>query len=54
MEIKNQQNIIFTDEQIKNFAGFYGAIKKVHQRLTSEGYIIKDGHILSPAQSKPP
>jgi len=48
------KNTIYNDEQIKNFAGFYNAIRKVHRRLTSEGYIIKDGHILSPAQSKPP
>lgn len=48
MEIYNQQNQIFTNSQIQNFAGFYAAIKRVHSRLISEGYTIRDGQILPP------
>ena len=48
METNNQQNQIFTDSQIQNFVGFYAAIKRVHSRLISEGYTIKDGQIFPP------
>lgn len=48
MALKNQQNYIFTDEQIKNFEGFYIAIKKVHCRLIEEGYTIIDDKIIKP------
>jgi hypothetical protein len=43
-----QQNQIFTKEQILNFAGFYNALKKVHNRLVSEGYICRNGELISP------
>jgi len=48
METNNQQNQIFTNGQIQNFVGFYSAIKRVHSRLISEGYTIKDGQIFPP------
>lgn len=44
----NQQKLIFTQAQINNFAGFYDALKKVHNRLIKEGYTIKDGQIIPP------
>lgn len=48
MENNNQQNNIFTSEQINNFAGFYNALAKVHNRLIKEGYTIKNGQIIPP------
>jgi hypothetical protein len=48
MPENNQQNSIFSPEQINNFAGFYNALVKVHNRLIKEGYIIKDGQIIPP------
>lgn len=42
----NNQN--FTEEQIKNFAGFYNSLKTVHNRLVNEGYIIKNGELIPP------
>lgn len=48
MELAKEQNQIFTDEQIKNFADFSNSIKTVHNRLTREGYVIKDGQIIPP------
>ena len=48
MENNNLQNQIFSNGQIQNFVGFYAAIKKVHSRLISEGYTIKDGQIFPP------
>lgn len=40
MENKNQQNNLFTEEQINNFAGLGNTLKKIHLRLTTEGIII--------------
>lgn len=48
MELAKEQNQIFTDEQIQNFADFSNSIKTVHNRLTREGYVIKDGQIIPP------
>lgn len=48
MAAENQQNYIFTNEEIKNFEGLYIAIKKVHCRLMEEGYTIIDGKIIEP------
>lgn len=50
MENINQQNQIFTDNQIENFVGLYNALKKVHIRLVREGYTIKDGKIIPPPE----
>lgn len=48
MENNKLQNQIFSNEQIQNFVGFYAAIKRVHLRLISEGYIIKNGEVFPP------
>ena len=48
MESKAEQSQIFTEEQIKNFAGFYNSLKAVHNRLINEGYTINNGEILPP------
>lgn len=52
MALKDQQNQIFTEAEIQNFAGFFNAIKKVHTRLIREGYTIKDGKIIKPPINK--
>ena len=44
---KDQQNI-FTDEQIENFAGLFDILERVHRRLIMEGNIIKDNEIIPP------
>jgi len=36
----DQKNYKFSDEQINNFAGLGNTLKKIHLRLTKEGYII--------------
>ncbi|MDP2709413.1 MAG: hypothetical protein Q8O93_05245 [bacterium] len=48
MSENNQQKLIFTSEQINNFAGFYNALKTVHNRLIAEGYTIEHGQIIPP------
>ena len=52
MEQKKDQQNIFTEEQISNFAGLYNALKKVHIRLISEGYIIEKDKIIPPKTKK--
>ena len=39
---------IFTDEGIKNISRFQDTLKRIHIRLISEGYVIKDGKIEKP------
>ena len=39
---------IFTDEQITEFVDFYHLLNRIHNRLISEGYIIKDDKIYKP------
>ena len=48
MEQKKDQQNIFTEEQISNFADLYDALKKVHVRLISEGYTIENDKIIPP------
>lgn len=49
---QQKQNNIFTDEQLQNFAGFEIILRKVHNRLIREGYIIKDGKFMPPQKNK--
>jgi 23S rRNA maturation-related 3'-5' exoribonuclease YhaM len=42
------QTNIFTDEGIKNISRFQDTLKRIHIRLISEGYTIKDGKIEKP------
>jgi hypothetical protein len=42
------QTNIFTDEGIKNISRFQDTLKRIHIRLISEGYVIKDGKIEKP------
>ena len=55
MQDKNKESYIFTDTQIENFAGLYNVLKRVHDRLIGEGYVIKNGQIVPPQNlHKPP
>ena len=38
----------FTEEGIKNISRFQDTLKRIHIRLISEGYVIKDGNIEKP------
>jgi len=38
----------FTEEGIKNISRFQDTLKRIHIRLISEGYTIKDGKIEKP------
>jgi 23S rRNA maturation-related 3'-5' exoribonuclease YhaM len=42
------QTNIFTEEGIKNISRFQDTLKRIHIRLISEGYVIKDGKIEKP------
>ena len=42
---------IFTEEEMKNFAGLYDVLEKVHIRLMKEGYKIENGKIIPPKLS---
>lgn len=48
MENLNQQDQIFTNNQIQDFVGLFNAIRKVHCRLVSEGYLIEAEQIIKP------
>ena len=47
---KDQQNI-FTNEQIENFAGLFDVLERVHRRLEMEGYTITDDKITPPEKT---
>lgn len=42
----------FSDEAIKNFAGLYRVLHKIHCRLIREGYTINDKGIFPPKGTK--
>ena len=44
----SQKENIFSEEEIKKFVDFYQLLQKIHNRLISEGYIIKDGKLSKP------
>jgi len=48
MNTDQQQDYRFTTKQIENFADLYGTLKKIHLRLINEGYIIKNGEMITP------
>jgi len=45
---ETSQTNIFTEEGIKNISHFQDTLKRIHIRLISEGYTIKDGKIEKP------
>lgn len=42
------EELAFSDEAIQNFAEFSHILKRIHIRLISEGYTIRDGKIYKP------
>jgi len=52
MPDKNQQNYNFTKTAIENFAGFYNALKKVADRLVSEGCVLENGRLIQKNNKK--
>ena len=45
------QNYAFSKQQIFNFVDFYNTLKKIRNRLTNEGYIIKNNQIIPPQKN---
>jgi hypothetical protein len=43
---------IFAEEEIKNFAGLFNILKKVHIRLMKEGRDYKDSKLIPPDKAK--
>ncbi len=43
-DLKN--NKLFQKEEINNFVAFSSILKRIHNRLISQGYVIKDGQII--------
>lgn len=41
----------FTEQGIQNISDFSDILKRIHIRLISEGYIIKDGLITKPIEN---
>ena len=50
--VKNNPTTIFTDEDIQSFVELGEVLRKIHNRLLSEGYVIKDGKIIAPQGKK--
>lgn len=38
----------FTDEDIERLIAFSATLKRIHVRLLTEGYVIKDGEFINP------
>lgn len=51
MIISTEKSAIFSDQGIQNIAAFSSTLKKIHIRLISEGYTIKDGKIYRPMKN---
>lgn len=49
-----EDNHTFTDEEISSFAELGGVLRSIHNRLVSEGWIIKDGVFTSPERLEVP
>ncbi len=48
IKVEGEDKDLFTDEQITQFVDFYHLLKRIHNRLVSEGYVVKDGKISKP------
>ncbi len=42
------KNSIFNQNEIDNFVAFSSTLKRIHNRLISEGYVIEQGKIYKP------
>ena len=52
MDSNNQKNYLFTEEQIIEFSSFSDTLRKIHNRLMSEGYTLKDGQLIAPVANQ--
>jgi hypothetical protein len=52
MDSNNQKNYLFTEEQITEFSSFSDTLRKIHNRLMSEGYTLKDGQLIAPVANQ--
>ncbi len=43
---------VFSQSEIDNFIAFSSTLKRIHNRLIGEGYVIKDGAIYKPEGDK--
>lgn len=41
-------NVILSNEQIRDVVAFSETIRKIHARLIAQGYLIKNGKIIPP------
>jgi hypothetical protein len=41
---------IFSEEEMRNIAGYFNTLKRIHIRLQIEGYRVVDGEIVRPGQ----
>jgi hypothetical protein len=48
MELINQKPRSFTEEGIVQISGFCDILERIHNRLISEGYCIRNGNIYKP------
>lgn len=51
-QIESEKKNIFTDEEIKNLAGFFEVLERIDRRLLSEGYTMPDGKLTPPQGDK--
>ncbi len=51
MMTSTEKNTIFSDQGIQNITALSSTLKRIHIRLISEGYIIKDGKIYRPVKN---
>ena len=48
MPEKAPKNEVFSQQEIDNLKAFSDTLKRIHIRLVSEGYTLKDGNIYKP------
>ena len=48
MNISTEKENIFTEEGIKNITVFSSTLGRIHARMISQGYVIKDGKVYKP------
>jgi hypothetical protein len=42
----DHENKAFSQDEIDNFITFSSVLRRIHNRLVSEGYVVKDGQIV--------
>lgn len=49
MKKNSKDNSIFTNKQLEELCAFGVILKKIHDRLIAEGFSLKNGEIVQPA-----